>query len=236
VNVLVIGGSGGVGDGFVRGFCARPAISRVTATHWQTTPGFTHPKLTWQQVNPCDEHQLAGLLATLQAPLDYLINAVGVLHDAQGQPEKTIQRLDPEFFLHNVQVNTLPTLLLAKHAGPLLKTSPAAVFATVSARVGSIAENHLGGWYSYRSSKAALNMALKTLSIEWGRTMPNVNVAALHPGTVDTPLSAPFQAGVGTKKLFTSAHSAACMLAVIDQLNAENSGRFWSWDGTQLPW
>jgi NAD(P)-dependent dehydrogenase (short-subunit alcohol dehydrogenase family) len=94
----------------------------------------------------------------------------------------------------------------------------------------------MGGWYSYRTSKAALNMVLKNLSIEWRRTMPRCSVAALHPGTTDTPLSAPFQRNVSAEKLFTPAQTAGYLLALIDQLTPKVSGRFWSWDGEILPW
>ena len=111
-----------------------------------------------------------------------------------------------------------------------------AVFATVSAKVGSIEDKRLGGWFSYRASKAALNMCLKTLAIEWRRSLPNVAVAALHPGTTDTDLSRPFQHNVPSGQLFTPAQSVSYMLDVLDGLNPADSGRFLAFDGEKLPW
>jgi NAD(P)-dependent dehydrogenase (short-subunit alcohol dehydrogenase family) len=159
-----------------------------------------------------------------------------MLHNDMHGPEKTIKRFDSDFFVENIRVNTLPTLLLAKHFDKHLKGMPNAVFATVSAKVGSIADNRLGGWVSYRASKAALNMALKTIAIEWRMRLPKVCVAAVHPGTTDTQLSKPFQAGVAEGKLFTPRYSAAKMIAVLESKTPEQSGRFWSWDGSEIAW
>jgi NAD(P)-dependent dehydrogenase (short-subunit alcohol dehydrogenase family) len=216
-------------------FCAREDVGSVVATCLSRAPAFSHPKLRWERLDVTAEASVARLFDTLP-PLDYLVNAVGVLHSAAGGPEKTISRFEPEFFLHSMQLNAMPTLLLARHAQARFKGRPRAVFAAISAKVGSIGDNQLGGWFSYRCSKAALNMALKTLSIEWRRTLPNVVVAALHPGTTDTALSAPFQANVPPAALFDPARSAANLLRVIDGLEPARSGRFWSWDGSELPW
>lgn len=235
MNVLVIGGSGGIGGALVEAFCVRDAIISVIATYYRTPPQRSNPKLQWRQLDVSDEAGIEALFAGLPQ-LDYLINAAGFLHSTEGQPGKTITRFDPHLYLRSMQINALPTLLLAKHAKPLLKASTRPVFAVVSARVGSITDNRLGGWYSYRCSKAALNMTLKSLSIEWQRSLPKCVVAALHPGTTDTALSSAFQANVATDKLFSPAQSAAYLLAVIDKLRAVDSGRFWSWDGSELPW
>jgi len=235
MNVLIVGGSGGIGGAMTEEFCAREEVESVVATYLSRSPPFSHPKLRWERLDVTVEASVARLFETLP-PLDYLVNAVGVLHSAAGGPEKTISRFQPEFFLRSMQLNAMPTLLLARHAQALFKGRPRAVFAAISARVGSIGDNQLGGWFSYRCSKAALNMALKTLSIEWRRTLPNVVVAALHPGTTDTALSAPFQANVPPAALFDPARSAANLLRVIDGLEPARSGRFWSWDGSELPW
>ena len=133
-------------------------------------------------------------------------------------------------------VNALPTLLFSRFLATKFRHKQPAVFATISARVGSIEENYLGGWYSYRASKAALNQVLKTLAIEWRRNLPNVCVAALHPGTTDTALSKPFKKNVPEDQLFSADQSVAYMMKVIDKLEPELSGRFWSFDSTQLPW
>ncbi len=236
MNALVAGGGGGIGTALIQALADRDQVERVYATYHRGETSLEHPKVHWVRADLSDDQAVVELMANIDGPLDYLINAAGVLHDAVGRPERAVRRLDADFFMHNMRVNALPTLLLAKHAEPLLKGSEQAIFATVSARVGSITENALGGWVSYRSSKAALNMALKTLSIEWRRTLPMVAVAALHPGTTATPLSAPFQGGVAPEKLFSPNQSAAFMLAVIDKLKPADSGRFWSWDGSELPW
>ncbi len=236
MRALVVGASGGIGNAMMRALVERDAVSRVDACCYRSRPTLDHPKVCWHTTDITSDQCVAGLMASIDGPLDYLINAVGILHDQTGQPERSVRRLDPEFFMHNIRVNTVPTLLLAKYGEPLLKGSERAVFATVSARVGSIGENRLGGWVSYRSSKAALNMALKTVSIEWRRTAPRTIVAALHPGTTATPLSQPYRSGVAADKLFSPRQSADHMLAVIDKLEPMDSGRFWSWDGSELPW
>lgn len=233
---LVAGGAGGIGTALVQALADRDQLGCVHATYHRGEPSLVHPKVHWHSTDLSNDQAVAELMTHIDGPLDYLINAAGVLHDAEGRPERAVRRLDPDFFMHNMRVNALPTLLLAKHAEGLLKGSKQAIFATVSARVGSIEENGLGGWVSYRSSKAALNMALKTLSIEWRRTLPLVAVAALHPGTTITPLSAPFRGGVAPDKLFSPSQSAAYMLAVIEKLKPADTGRFWSWDGSELPW
>lgn len=235
MNVLIVGGSGGIGGALVKALCARHNIDSVTATYHRNPSQFAHAKLQWQPLDVSAEEGIRNLLADLPQ-LDYIINAAGFLHSTDAQPEKTITRFDPQLYMRSMQINALPSLLLAKYARPRLKDRARSVFAVVSARVGSIEENRLGGWYSYRSSKAALNMALKSLSIEWQRALPNCAVAALHPGTTDSALSAPFQANVAAEKLFSPAQSAEYLLAVIDKLQPADSGRFWSWDGNELPW
>jgi NAD(P)-dependent dehydrogenase (short-subunit alcohol dehydrogenase family) len=235
MKALIIGGSGGLGGALVAALCERQQISEVIATYHHTAPVLQHRKLTWQRLDLRQEAQIVALAADLDR-LDMLINAAGMLHQVQHLPEKSIARLEPEFFMDNMAINALPTLLLAKHARGALAKAAKPVFATISARVGSIEENQLGGWYSYRCSKAALNMALKTLSIEWMRTLPQATVAALHPGTNATALSAPFQKGVPEDKLFNPQRGAQQLLAIIDRLSPAQTGRFWSWDGSELPW
>ena len=235
MNVLIVGGSGGIGLQLANALCARPDVDNVVATYRRIAPANASAAIDWQQLDVTDHDQLAGCWPA-DKPLDYLIYAVGLLHDGDAGPEKTVRRIDPTLFSRSMQINALPVLLLAQSLHKAFKLSDAPRLAAVSARVGSIEENRSGGWYSYRCSKAALNMALKTLALEWRMAMPKGTVAALHPGTTDTALSRPFQANVPAEKLFTSAQTATYLLAVIDQLTPDNSGRFWSWDGTELPW
>jgi NAD(P)-dependent dehydrogenase (short-subunit alcohol dehydrogenase family) len=123
---------------------------------------------------------------------------------------------------------------LAKHLLPLLPAEGKSAFAALSARVGSIGDNHLGGWHAYRASKAALNMLLRNLAIELGRRKPEALCVGLHPGTVDTPLSAPFQGNVAEGKLFTPAFAAGRLLAVLEALRPEDSGQVFAWDGQRV--
>ncbi|MFT6437071.1 MAG: NAD(P)-dependent dehydrogenase (short-subunit alcohol dehydrogenase family) [Candidatus Azotimanducaceae bacterium] len=235
MNIVIVGAAGGIGQALTELIADRNTNDQITATYHQTMPQLQRPNIEWHQVDVTEEADVQWLAAAC-GKTDWLINAVGLLHTMEEGPEKSIRQTSPAFFLQNMTTNCLPTLLLAKHFQPLLRHSEASVFATVSARVGSIAENEIGGWYSYRSSKAALNMVLKNLSIEWRRTMPRCSVAALHPGTTDTPLSVPFQRNVPADKLFTPAQTAGYLLDVIDQLSPQVSGKFWSWDGEILPW
>jgi NAD(P)-dependent dehydrogenase (short-subunit alcohol dehydrogenase family) len=235
MKALIAGGSGGIGRALVEAMCQRPGVTEVLATYHRTSPPLQDAKLSWHCLDLKQEEQIAMLLGSIDR-IDYVINAAGMLHRDRHMPEKALRQLDPSFFMDSIAVNTLPTLLLAKHSQRPLGAAEQPVFASISARVGSIVENRMGGWYSYRSSKAALNMALKTLSLEWGRSLPHCTVAALHPGTNDTSLSAPFQKAVPTHKLFPTQRGAQQLLKVIDGLSPDQSGRFWSWDGTELPW
>jgi NAD(P)-dependent dehydrogenase (short-subunit alcohol dehydrogenase family) len=124
---------------------------------------------------------------------------------------------------------------VAKHALPLLPKAGKSVFAVISARVGSIEDNRLGGWYGYRASKAALNQFTRTMAIELLRQKREAVCVALHPGTVDTPLSRPFQSGVKAEKLFTPLHAAECLLTVIDGLTPADNGQLLAWDGQRIP-
>ena len=235
MNIVIAGGSGGIGGAFVEVLARRPGVDKIIATCNRGSPGLEHPKVTWSRLDLTDEEAIRDWSAEV-GEIDWLINAAGILHDARQGPEKTIRQINPAFFLDNMGINALPALLLAKHLQEKFRHGRPAVFATVSARVGSIEDNRLGGWVSYRASKAALNMCLKVLAIEWQRTLPNVAVVALHPGTTDTALSKPFQRNVPRGQLFTPGYSVSCMLNVLESLKPAHSGQFLAFDGEQLPW
>jgi NAD(P)-dependent dehydrogenase (short-subunit alcohol dehydrogenase family) len=169
------------------------------------------------------------------APLRLVIVATGLLHAADYQPEKTFRSLDPELLARSFRVNAIGPAMIAKHMLPLLPKRGKSIFAVISARVGSIEDNRLGGWYGYRASKAALNQLTRTLAVELRRQKPEAICVALHPGTVDTALSQPFQGGVEGGKLFTPAYAAERMLSVLNDLSAADSGGFFAWDGQPIP-
>ncbi|MEZ8692716.1 SDR family oxidoreductase [Vibrio splendidus] len=240
LHILVVGGSGGIGFAVVKHLLSE--LSRfdflgvhVDATYHSQQPELENSRLNWHKVDATNEADIEQLSKQFEK-LDWLINCVGMLHTPELGPEKNLSSIDPEFFLKNISVNTLPSLLLAKHFTPILRTSDNPKFAVVSAKVGSISDNRLGGWYSYRSSKAALNMFIKTMSIEWQRTIKKGTVLALHPGTTDTALSKPFQTNVPEGKLFESSYVAHQLVDIIRTATPDNSGHFYAYDGEQLSW
>ncbi|MEZ9366213.1 SDR family oxidoreductase [Vibrio sp. 10N.286.49.E11] len=240
LHILVVGGSGGIGFAVVKHLLSE--LSRfdfldvhVDATYHSQQPELENNRLSWHKVDATDEADIKRLSSEFEQ-LDWLINCVGMLHTPDLGPEKNLSSIDPEFFLKNISVNTLPSLLLAKHFTPILKASDNPKFAVVSAKVGSISDNRLGGWYSYRSSKAALNMFIKTMSIEWQRTIKKGTVLALHPGTTDTALSKPFQTNVPEGKLYESSYVAHQLVDIIRTATPDNSGHFYAYDGEQLNW
>ncbi len=193
----------------------------------ETTRRMTgHANVSWQRLDLTDESAVHDWAQPLDE-IDWLINAAGILHSPAQGPEKTIRKLDPDFFLENMRVNTVPSLLLAKHLNTKFRHGRPAVFATVSARVGSIEDNRLGGWFSYRASKAALNMCLKTLAIEWRRMLPNVAVAALHPGTTDTRLSTTLSSPCSARAAVYTDAKRSYMLEVLDSLTPASRDASW---------
>ena len=160
--------------------------------------------------------------------------ATGLLHDDSKGPEKSLRQLDADWLMKTYQVNAIGPALVAKHFLPLMDRKDITRFAALSARVGSISDNRLGGWYGYRASKTALNMMIRNLSIEWSRKNVRSVIVALHPGTVDTALSKPFQSNVPSGKLFDSARAARQLLDVLDTLEPADSGKIFAWDGTEI--
>lgn len=246
INALVVGASQGIGLGFVQHLLRDDRIGQVYATHRDgaTTELSTllaqHPnRLNLISMDITDEAQIAQEMAQLQRQIDKLhlvLYCVGFLHQGNIQPEKSLQQIRAEHLLRYFQVNSIGAVLLAKHVLPLLKHGDKSVFASISAKVGSIGDNQLGGWYGYRASKAALNMFMRTVAIEYSRKSPKTLVVTLHPGTTDTRLSKPFQRNVPPDKLFPIERTVTQLLAVIEALRPDDSGQFFSWDGSRLPW
>ncbi len=178
--------------------------------------------------------EAAGRVSRLGAPIRIVIDATGVLHGAGMAPEKGLRQLEAANMAKSFAVNAIGPALLMKHFLPLLPRQGKAVFATLSAKVGSIGDNRLGGWYSYRASKAALNQLVCTAAIELKRSHPQAACIALHPGTVDSRLSAPFmKAGLEVRQ---PPEAAGLLLKVIDGISAADSGAFLDCHGARLPW
>ena len=167
---------------------------------------------------------------------DAVIVCNGILHNPQNGPEKSLQELSADWLQHSLQSNVISHIHTAQALAPFIKRSSQLRWLSLSAMVGSISDNQLGGWYSYRMSKAALNMFIKNLSIEWQRKAPNCLVAAVHPGTTNTGLSAPFQQNIAAGKLYTPQQTAQRISDVLLNLQPEQHGHLLHWDGSVLPY
>lgn len=246
-NILIVGASRGIGFGFVKSLLEREKNVNIYATYRQKTTAENLFKLQLEyssslhllQLDITEESQIANLAKHLKqeiSDLHLVINCVGILQENNIKPEKSLRHINSENLLTYFQVNSIATVLLAKHLLPFFRHSHKSVLAAISAKVGSIGDNYLGGWYGYRASKTALNMFLKTISIEYKRTCPHTVIVALHPGTTDTNLSKPFQKNVPPEKLFSVERTVNQLLNIIDNLTENDTGQFFSWDGSRLPW
>jgi len=246
-QVLVTGASSGIGLAVVRALLDDPgvacvfAVARGAATSAALAAlGATHgTRLVPIVADLTCATELEAMARSVAARTDALhlvFNAAGVLHAPGLRPEKSLASLRAEALARVFALNAFAPVLLVQALLPLLRHRAPIVLASLSARVGSIGDNQLGGWYAYRASKAAQNQLFRTLAIELRRTHPNACCVLLHPGTVNTPLSQPFQGGVPAERLFTPELAARQLLAIVARLTPADSGRFLAWDGTQVPW
>ena len=227
-RALVFGARGGLGAAFMEALAPRCHVQGVAR----------NPTGNMLKGDICEEASLAALAEQLKGERFHLIiNATGLLHDARAdlQPEKALKQLDADKMARVLAVNAIGPAMVLKYFLPFLVREEKSVMAHLSARVGSISDNRMGGWTSYRAAKAAQNMIVKTAALEVARRHPNRLVLGLHPGTVDTGLSAPFQSAVAAKKLFTPQQSAGYLLQVIDQAQASDSGHVLAFDGQTIP-
>ena len=236
-RAVLFGAGGGIGAALARQLAAGPAYDEVWLGALLALPAPASPKARIFAFDSDDEASLAAAAQTIGGELDLVFVATGLLHrEGTPLPEKSYRSLDPAMMAELYSANAIGPAMIAKHFLPLLPRSRRAVFAVLSARVGSIGDNRLGGWHSYRAAKAALNMLTANFAIELSRSHPQAVVAALHPGTVDTPLSRPFQRGLPAGQVKDADTAAKALLATLDRLTPEQSGGLYAWDGTRLPW
>jgi NAD(P)-dependent dehydrogenase (short-subunit alcohol dehydrogenase family) len=233
---VVVGASGGIGAALVERLARDGRFDRVLALS-RTPVDPVHPGVVPGILDLADE---AGIRAGADRARSLgvtrlVIVATGALHGEGLDPEKHWGALDAQALARAFAVNAIGPAIVAKHFLPLLPRQGRSVFAALSARVGSIEDNRLGGWYGYRASKAALNMLLKTLAIELARRAPEAVCVGLHPGTVETRLSRPFLDGRGARRPFTPAQAAENLLAVLDRASQADSGCVLGWDGSRIP-
>lgn len=219
-HALIIGASGGIG---------RAMSHALEARGWDVT-GLSR---SGHGLDVTDERTIARVLGPLTGPFDLIFVATGALEIDGHVPEKALSQITPEALLAQVRLNALGPALVLKHALPLLPREGRAVFAALSARVGSIGDNRLGGWHSYRAAKAALNQLIHGAAIELGRTHKAAIAVCLHPGTVATPFTEKY---AGRHKTVPPEEAAANLIAVIEGLTPTQSGGFYDWAGAEIPW
>ena len=234
-SAAVFGASGGIGAALCAGLAARGC--EVIHAGSRRGEGPQGPSIRPFAFDLTDEASIAAAAEAMRDdPPEWVIAATGVLTLADGTgPERTYKRLDPAVMAEVFALNTIGPALIAKHMLPLMPRGRGFTFAALSARVGSIADNGLGGWHSYRASKAALNMLLKNFALEMARTHPEGVVVGLHPGTVDSALSEPFQSGLPEGQLTAPQDAAANLLDVLARLSPAQSGRVFDFRGDEVP-
>ena len=240
IRALVLGGQGGVGGALLSQLEQSAQTKQLYAT---CRPGKA-PSVSgrravtqWMPLDVADESSFVAAAKTFRAAslnFNLVINCTGMLHGDGLEPERSWRHLNIETMTRVFSINTFAVALAVKHFLPLVSRIERSVFASLSARVGSIEDNRLGGWYSYRASKAAQNMILRCAAIEAKRLRPALACVALHPGTVETALSAPFVGRPGSRRIFSPKESATYLSQVIGNLTAEDSGGFFGWDGRRI--
>ena len=227
-SAVIIGASGGIGAAIADAVEEEGAFDTVHRLSRSATGALA--------IDLLDEASIAAAAAQVaKGPAPTLIIvATGLLHDGDRGPEKALKDLDPAWLARNFAVNAIGPAIVAKHFLPLMPKAGRTVFAALSARVGSISDNRMGGWHGYRAAKAALNQLIRTVAIEERRRNSSSIVVALHPGTVDTALSKPFQGNVAPGRLFDAGRAAVQLLDVLDGLRPPDSGKLFAWDGAEV--
>ncbi|ALS97241.1 SDR family NAD(P)-dependent oxidoreductase [Lacimicrobium alkaliphilum] len=237
-TTLIVGSGGGIGKEVARQLSDdhyKNSIFAVSRRHQQELSA----PVRQFQIAEYDDINIARYcqgLAETGVHIDQFICCVGLLHDGQLQPEKKIEQLDAAHLQQYFAVNSIIPALWLKHLPVLLDRKKPAQIVFISARVGSISDNRLGGWYGYRASKAALNMLVKTAQVEYRRRFPDTVLVSYHPGTVDTPLSKPFQDRVPEHKLFSPQQAAGFLLEQLQHLDPGHAPYYLDWQGKTIPW
>ncbi len=235
IRVAIVGASGGIGGAFSDILNRDAGIETLFACSRNPARADTE-KIRHFALDITDEASILETAGTIgqSGELDLILTASGILHADDGlQPEKDWRQIDPGYMAKVLAVNTIGPALVLKHFAPILSKQGKSVFAALSARVGSISDNRLGGWYAYRASKAALNQIIRTAAIELARKRKEAAIIGLHPGTVETALSEPFRGNSHDR--FTPEESAKHLLNVIDRTDASSSGRVYDWQGIEVP-
>lgn len=242
---LIIGAGHGIGLALIKQLLTNFSHIHCIATYRNKDNATSLIELNQQnqhnlsiyKLDPTNDAELKSFFSKIikEAKLDLCINCCGLLHTDKITPEKSLKDINKQQLLDYFEVNAIITPLLAKYAKSCFSTQKPSVFATISAKVGSIEDNALGGWYGYRASKAALNMFIKNIAIEFKQSQLKTIVYALHPGTTITNLSQPFLSHI-KHQVFTAEDTAKHLINIINDASIEKSGSFLSWDNTSIPW
>jgi NAD(P)-dependent dehydrogenase (short-subunit alcohol dehydrogenase family) len=233
-NVAIIGASGAIGSAFVEHYSNDQSVKNVYAFS-RKKQSYGNKKVQSFELDIENQNSIQDAAEKVKENrLNHIIVATGILHSENFGPEKSIKDINHDSMAKVISINTIGPSLVGRYFIPLLSKDTGSVLAFLSARVGSISDNKLGGWYSYRASKTALNQIIKNFSIELKRTNPNAIVLALQPGTVDSKLSEPFKKNVAKGKLFSPNQSCTCLIEVIEKATISDSGNLLSYDGETI--
>lgn len=236
-NALVLGASGAIGQALIQNFLNDNRIGRVIAVS-RSVAKFEHPKLHWiatQYDEPSMQAAVDGI-SEFKGSFSKVCICHGILHGDNMFPEKRMEEMSVDMMQSIFYANTIVPSLWLKLLRKLVVGSVECKVACFSARVGSTGDNGLGGWYSYRASKAALNSLMKTFSIEYARRAKNVKLIAFHPGTVNSEMSKPFHATVPEGKLFEPGYVADCLSQLMDELKIDGQLSYLDYAGKPIPW
>ena len=235
MKIAIIGASGTIGQAFVKHFLQNKQVEELYLFS-RSSIDFEDSRIIHSLINIEDEESIkkSAAIVSKETTLDAIIVTTGILHTQNILPEKSLKDLSQDKFFKLYAVNTIGPALIAKYFISKLNYNSKSIFAVLSARVGSISDNYLGGWYSYRCSKAALNMLIKNISIEIRRKNPYPIIVGLHPGTVNSKLSSQFTSNVSKDKVFSADYVVAKMIWVLLNLTKEDTGKLFAWDGKEI--